>query len=233
MKRAPSVDVVLPAYNSERYVREAIESVLAQRYPSLTLICVDDGSTDSTRAVLDSFGGRIVRVVLAKNQGIAEARNAGIRAGTGEFIAFMDADDVWEEGKIESQVARFSLRPDLDISFTRMRCFVSPELDQATKDARYCPPGDVDGYLPPTAMVRRDSFMRVGMFDPKWRVGEFIDWFSRAKDAGLTHELHDGVYLRRRIHDANTGVVARPSRVDYVRIAREALARKRAKSTDA
>lgn len=231
MKVSPLVSVIMPAYNAQRYVGEAVESVLAQTYPHLELICIDDGSTDKTRAILASFGERVTLISLEGNRGIAEARNAGIRVAQGTFLAFMDADDVWEPNKIAEQIARFDARPELDISFTHMQCFISPELDPATKDLRYCPPNPVPGYLPPTAVVRTSSFERVGLFEPKWRVGEFIDWFMRAREEGLTYELLDTVLLRRRIHETNTGITDRPSRVDYVRIAREALKRRRGESS--
>ena len=230
MKSNPLVSVIMPAYNAEKYVDEAIESVLAQTYPDLELICIDDGSVDQTKTRLASFGSRITHISLEENRGIAEARNAGIRVAKGEFLAFMDADDIWETNKIAEQMARFEARPDLDISFTYMQCFVSPELDSETKNLRHCAPDPMPGFLPPTALVRTASFERVGYFEPKWRVGEFIDWFMRAQEAGVIYEMLEKVLLRRRIHETNTGVTERSSRVDYVRIMREALRRRQPES---
>lgn len=228
MKKSwPLVSVVMPVYNTERYVGEAIESVLAQADVSVELIVIDDGSTDGTREVLRSYGDRIKLVESDANSGIGAARNRGIAIARGEFLAFMDADDIWRSEKLSKQLAQFEADPDLDISFTMMQCFLSPELSDEIKARRHCPPDPAPGQLPPTVLVKKTSFDRVGPFDPKWRVGEFVDWLARARHLGLKQTMLGEVMLDRRIHDGNTGVVARDARADYVRIVREALERKR------
>lgn len=100
----PLVSAVIPAYNAERHVRQAIQSVLAQTYPLIECIVVDDGSTDSTREVVASFGDR-VRLVSQANRGVSAARNRGVAEARGELVAFLDADDLWADTKIERQVA--------------------------------------------------------------------------------------------------------------------------------
>ena len=101
-----TVSVVMAAYNYAPYISEAIESVLAQTRPPLDVIVVDDGSTDATPEVLAAFGDRI-RVLRQTNQGASAARNRGIEAARGEYIAFIDADDVWKPRKLELQMALF------------------------------------------------------------------------------------------------------------------------------
>lgn len=109
-----TVSVIIPSYNYARYVREAIDSVLAQARPPLEIIVVDDGSTDDTATVLATYGDRI-RVFQQKNQGVAIARNTGIAAARGEYVAFMDADDIWLPRKLELQMARFDADPALGL----------------------------------------------------------------------------------------------------------------------
>lgn len=101
-----SVSVVIPSYNYGRYVAEAIDSALGQTLPPLEVIVVDDGSTDDTPQVLATYGDRI-RVLRQKNAGVAIARNSGIAAARGEYVAFLDADDVWLPRKLELQMPRF------------------------------------------------------------------------------------------------------------------------------
>jgi glycosyltransferase involved in cell wall biosynthesis len=111
-KPAPTVSVVIPAYNVAWCVRKAVDSVLAQDWRDFELIVVDDGSTDDTAAVLASYGNAI-RVVAQPNGGMSNARNAGIGAARGEFIAFLDADDWWLPTKLSRQVALMRERPNL------------------------------------------------------------------------------------------------------------------------
>lgn len=100
------VSVVIPCLNGERYVAEAVESVLGQTYRDLELIVVDDGSTDSTRRICESFldDGRVRLVQHEENRGIAAARNAGVAASRGEYVAFLDQDDLWLPEKLGAQV---------------------------------------------------------------------------------------------------------------------------------
>lgn len=228
----PLVSVVMPAFNAERYIAEAIASVLGQTYPRIELIVVDDGSTDRTREIMRAFSGRLVAIESPVNGGVSDARNRGLAAAKGDFVAFMDADDIWTADKIESQMRAFEKEPGLGLSFTMMQCFVSPELPDEVKQLRVCPTEPQAGIVVAAALVRRAVVERVGPFDTALKVGEFIDWFSRAKEAGFTWRLEPGVHLKRRIHDSNTGVTQRASYVDYVRVARRALKRREAAGAD-
>lgn len=222
----PLVSVVMPAFNAERYIVEAIASVLGQSYPRIELIVVNDGSTDRTGEIARGFGDRLTVIDSPANGGSSDARNRGIAAARGEFIAFMDADDIWTSDKIERQMESFSREPELGISFTHMQCFISPELPDAVKAMRACPAEPQAGIVCGTALARKSVVDATGPFDTSLKVGEFIDWFARAKAAGFTWRLEPGVHLRRRIHDTNKGVVDRASYADYVRVVRNALRRR-------
>ena len=100
---APLVSVVIPAYNCARFIREALDSALAQDYPGVEVIVVDDGSTDETGAILASYGAQI-RLISQRNRGCAAARNAGVAHARGKYIAFLDGDDAWWPWKIGYQM---------------------------------------------------------------------------------------------------------------------------------
>lgn len=107
-----TISVVIPTYNYARYLPEAIDSVLAQTYAPLEVIVVDDGSTDGTPEVLAAYGAKI-RSIRQENQGVAAARNTGVSAARGEYIALLDSDDVWLPRKLELQMPRFEATPSL------------------------------------------------------------------------------------------------------------------------
>ena len=108
------VSVVIPNYNYAHYLRETIDSVLAQTYHEIEIIVVDDGSKDDSKEILAGYGDKI-RTIFQQNQGVSAARNNGVKESSGEFIAFLDADDAWLSTKIEKQVARFRSDPKLGL----------------------------------------------------------------------------------------------------------------------
>jgi hypothetical protein len=113
----PLVSAIIPTYNGGAFLADAIDSVLTQSYPAIECIVVDDGSTDDTPAIIAAFEGRIRRTRQA-NQGPARARNQGARMARGEFIAFLDDDDVWRPAKVERQVSKLAQRPAAAVVYT-------------------------------------------------------------------------------------------------------------------
>jgi len=113
------VTVVIPTYNRSAIVRRAIESALKQTYRNLECVVVDDGSSDDTRAVIQSYGSRI-RYIYQENAGVTAARNVAIRHARGEFLAFLDSDDLWKPWRIESQVAALRRHPEAGLAWTDM-----------------------------------------------------------------------------------------------------------------
>jgi glycosyltransferase involved in cell wall biosynthesis len=222
------VSVIIPVFNAESYVEEAIRSVLSQTYVAVELICVNDKSTDGSLSVLESFGPEIILINNEENCGTAESRNKGIRIARGEFLAFIDNDDIWENNKLEVQMNRFRKSPDLDVSLTYMQCFISPEMMEGAGGLRYCPPDPLPGYIPSTMVVKRTSFDKVGYFDSRWKNGESFAWIVRANEVGLKFEVIEDVLVRRRIHENNKGIAdSSTSRRDYLRILRESVNRRR------
>ncbi|MGI8668594.1 MAG: glycosyltransferase family 2 protein, partial [Aridibacter sp.] len=100
----PLVSVIIPAYNAEQFISQTIESVLGQTLKDFEIVVVDDGSTDETAGIAESYGAP-VRCIRKTNGGVSRARNTGIEHAVGKYIAFLDADDLWEPTKLEKQVA--------------------------------------------------------------------------------------------------------------------------------
>jgi Glycosyltransferases involved in cell wall biogenesis len=229
MKENPLVSVIIPVYNYDRYLGEAIESVLSQTYRHLDVIVVDDGSTDQSSEVARRFAERGVRYCYQKHAGIGPARNMGVEVAQGDVLAFLDADDRWPEEKIEQQLRAFEGDPALEMVFGQaVQLQNGPEWDAGVTnkhpDATTMVPGMVAG----TMLIKRDAFLRVGQFPSGWKVGEFIDWYSRAVELQLRSLVLPHVFLWRRIHDSNTGICERQSVTDYARVLKASLDRRRA-----
>jgi glycosyltransferase involved in cell wall biosynthesis len=225
MNKSKLISVIIPVYNGERYIAEAIESVLAQGYEHIEIIVVNDGSTDRTEGVLRSYAN--VHYLYQPRQGASSARNNGIKCSSGEFLAFLDADDFWIKDKLKMQISLFNDKPDLDMVFGHVEQFFSPELAKSLQESLHLPAGCMPGYAPGAMLVKRSAFLKVGFFDDEFRIGEFIDWYMRAVDYGLKSCLVPEVVLKRRIHDANTGIKERDSRKDYLRVLKASLDRRR------
>jgi glycosyltransferase involved in cell wall biosynthesis len=222
-----SVTCILPVYNGERFLAEALESVLDQNVPDLDVLVVDDGSTDGTPAVLERFGSRI-RVVRQENAGVSAARNRGLDEARGPFIAFQDCDDLWMPGKLERQLAALRQRPELDLCLGLVQNFWMDELaaeETAYRGSRFAEPAP--GYLLQAMVARRSVFDRVGRFDTSLGVGEDNDWFLRVRDAGLADEVLPEVLVRRRLHLGNLTRKDLASREAILRNMKASLDRRR------
>lgn len=220
------VSVVIPAYNSERYLGEAIDSCLQQSHPPNEVIVVDDGSTDGTREVALGFGSS-VRYIFQENGGSARARNSGATAAGGEFLAFLDSDDLWLPDKLERQLACFETDPELDLVFGHARQFICPLVAGQPGIPSTVSDLPLPAQVPSAMLARRRAFDRVGLFAPELRIGDCLDWYARARDAGLKDLMLPAVLFHRRIHDRNLGRTQKDRRSDYVRALKANLDRRR------
>jgi glycosyltransferase involved in cell wall biosynthesis len=219
----PAITTIVPAYNCERYLAEAIESVMAQNYQPLEIIVLDDGSTDDTARVAKHFEPAI-QYCFQANGGIGSARNRGIELARSDFIAFLDADDIWLQGKLERQMQMISDDPALEAVFGLVQQFDESSGSAIEAGERMA------GYLASTMLIRRASFDRVGPFRTDITLGEFVDWYMRASEKHLRSRMLAEVVLRRRIHGENIGVRHRASSGDYARLLKDALDRRRGRS---
>ncbi|HQZ82453.1 MAG TPA: glycosyltransferase family A protein [Pyrinomonadaceae bacterium] len=177
------VSVIIPTYNYGRFIGEAIESVLAQTCPPAEIIVVDDGSTDGTAEVVAAFGDR-VRYIRQENSGVSAARNRGVASSSGEFIAFLDADDIWEPTKLEKQLAKFAEDRGIGLVHCGMREFdsetgatIATHLDGLEGSVwRELILWEGPTIIGPggTIVVSRQALDEVGGFDTRLKNGE--DW---------------------------------------------------------
>lgn len=221
-----TVSVIIPTWNSARYLAAAITSTLEQTHPVHEVLVVDDGSSDESAAIAESFGVP-VRVIRQPHGGQGRARNHGARLATGEWLAFLDADDLWLPGKLALQLAATLHAPGTDIVFGRVEQFFSPELGRTGQPG---PLGQAEqsGLLPSALCCRRDAFWRYGGFAEDVTMGEMLAWYSRARDDGAAFGSVDDVVVRRRIHDANTGITHRDQRQQFNTVIKQMLDRRRA-----
>lgn len=197
----PLLSVVIPCYNAARFLPEAVASVLAQRYEPLEILVIDDGSTDATPEIAPGLGPE-VRYLRQENRGPSSARNLGLREARGELIAFLDADDLWPEGKLDLQVGRLLEDPALDVVSGRVRYVLLP--GGRIPDLRFeGPDRTLPGIYIGAAIYRRRAFEIVGPFDETLHYSEDHDWFLRAREADLKMLVLAEVTLLYRMHDSN------------------------------
>jgi len=223
----PLISCIVPVYNGERYLREALDSILAQTYPVLEIIVVDDGSSDGTADVVRSYSDS-VRYLWQPRNGPAAARNLGSGAVQGEFVAFLDADDRWHPEKLMRQMARFQARVELSISVAHIQNFWTPELVermQSQKPGRLAP---LPGYVTQTLLTRRATFEAVGPFDAKFQHAGELDWFLRAIAQGEVIELLADVLVYRRLHRHNYSRLSTAASLDeHLTVIKATLNRRR------
>ena len=193
----PLISVIIPVYNGEAFLAEAIQSVLNQNFLPIEIVVVDDGSTDNTKQIALGFGDQII-YTKKENGGVASARNRGIELAKGDFIAFIDADDLWLLNKTETQISILE-NPGIEIviGFTQMMA-----LDKDVQRMQLNPEPMLIYQLGST-MIRKSVFEIIGNFDETMILSEDTDWFFRAMEAGISIELHKDVVQYYRIHQAN------------------------------
>lgn len=182
----PKVSVIIPTYQRAHVVSQAIESVLAQTYRDYEIIVVIDGSTDNTEEVLARFGDKIT-VICQKNKGLAGARNTGIRASQGQYIAFLDDDDLWVSNKLEKQLAYFETNPTIGLVYSDGFFFNEKGVLPDKWTSVYPPPQiwhfltlfERNVILVSTVVVRRECLDKVGLFDETLRSCEDYDLWLR------------------------------------------------------
>ena len=199
--KTPLISVIIPTYNAARYLPDAIESILAQNYPNLEIIIVDDGSTDNTTEILRNYDQKII-YYYQKNRGPASARNQGLQLSNGEFIAFLDADDLWPKDKIKHQLLHFLKSPDTDIVVGRQRVEYLPDAKELLYDDTLISETQVCQSLP-IALIRKTVFDIIGNFDEELIYFEDWDWHLRARESNLTILVYNEVTNIHRRHANN------------------------------
>jgi glycosyltransferase involved in cell wall biosynthesis len=220
------VSCIVPVHNGERYLGETLDSIAAQTYGPTEVIVVDDGSTDGSLAIAERHPAG-VRCVSQPQGGHASARNRGMAAASGAFVAFLDADDLWAPAKLARQIDAFDARPELGVVFTHLESFLSPDVDVPGADMTEAG-RPVPGYSSVCMLARRSVFDAIGVFDVSLAHANDRDWFCRAAEAGVAMAMLPDVLVRRRLHAANRSRrFAAESQAEYLRLLKRTLDRRR------
>lgn len=230
----PLVTVVIPAHNAERFIAEAIESVLAQTYEPLETIVVDDGSTDRTAEI----AGRYPEVTLLrrKNGGAAAARNAGVAVGSGKLLAFHDADDAMLPDRLRIQVDHLRSHPSVGCVLASQELILEagverpfwapgadPLIDRLGEQVRTETP---DIYTV-TMLMSRETFDSVGGFDEEMAPVEDVDIIFRLMERGVELALLPDVVVRRRVHPGALTQDVDASRAGFFKLFKRRIDRRR------
>ncbi len=226
----PLVSVVIPSYNCGKFIGDAIDSVLAQGYPALEILVIDDGSTDDTCNVVEGYG-RLVTLIRQTNAGSAAARNEGIRRAAGKYIAFLDADDIWLPGKLAFQIDHMEQHPDVQLCCTKWLVLQPSsagvyQLPVVSAPSKVSLDREYSGWLyckllldvevcTITVVMTRALAQQVGPFDQLLRRGQDYDYWLRASrvtridriDAPFAVYRMDESALPRKFPNTNWGLV--------------------------
>jgi len=199
------VSIIIPTYNRGWILKDAIESVIAQTVNDVELIVVDDGSTDHTKKILDSYNHRI-KIIHQANKGVSAARNAGITASIGKYIAFLDSDDIWLPEKLSCQVDFFSSNPDAQICQTEEIWMKNGKQINPKKKHK-----KISGYIfepslalclvsPSAVMIKKNLFNDTGFFDESLLSCEDYDMWLKVSCKHPVYLINKPLIIKRGGH---------------------------------
>lgn len=225
----PLVSVIMPVFNGEEFLAEAISSVLTQSYKRLELIVVNDGSSDGSMGIVQGQLAKAenIHCISQDNAGVSAARNHGINSCSGELIAFLDQDDRWVEYALETQVAHHCQHPDIGYTLAQQICF--QEGIGEPPDWFRLQHLDVPhtGYLPGTLVAKKRLFSQIGLFDTQYPISSDADWFARAKDSQVPMSVLPETLLHRRIHAGNQSRHSKKINGELIKLLSASVKRKR------
>lgn len=222
------VSVIIPILNGSRWIDEALSSVAAQTYMPSEIIVIDGGSSDNSEGIVKEFNSRPstpdTRFILQDQVGASSKRNAGAEIAKGDYLSFLDADDVWPEERTECLLGPFLENHNLECVSGKMQQFISSTTSVGSRKILGDP---TPTRLPSTSLIKRSAFEKVGKFNTLLDRGETIEWWSRAVDSGLKMASIDCTTLLRRIHSDNLGRTRPNPGGDYLKMLHQVLTRRR------
>jgi glycosyltransferase involved in cell wall biosynthesis len=229
------VSVIIPVFNPTEHLVACVESVLQQAYSNFEVILVDDGSSNQAlEAMTSTWPSSIVQVYrLDRNKGVAHARNWGVQHAQGDYLCFIDQDDLWPPHKLGLQATYLDEHTAIDFVIGQQVYFLSAEQTHAPpwlrQDLLHT---SLPGYLPGTVMVRKTSFAKIGFFDEHLVSGtDDVDWFFRAKDQGFKSTALTDDLLYKRVHGNNLSQQVAKHQRELLRVVAASIARQKIKST--
>jgi glycosyltransferase involved in cell wall biosynthesis len=220
----PLVSVIIPVFNSEKFILESLNSVSLQTYDNMEIIVVDDGSTDSSVEKISNYCNSIC-ILKQTNKGPGSARNVGVHFAKGDYIAFLDSDDLWLRDKLRLQMKLLNKDSEVDIVFGGIENFLSPEYSEISGTTN-----EVRGFHVGTMLISKENFLSVGNFNENLKVGEFIEWYARAIDMNMKIHLLNQTVMKRRRHDRNMSLKFKDDRSQYLQVFKDTILRRSRKS---
>jgi glycosyltransferase involved in cell wall biosynthesis len=231
------VSVIMPVYNAARFLAQALASVAAQTYAPVELLLIDGGSTDATEAIAQAHAAQHgpLRWLPQTGVGLAAAWNTGLAAAAGEFVAFLDSDDVWLPNKLDRQVAYLRAHPEAAFVIGQVEYFLEPGSPPPLTMKPEIFHGDYLARMPGALLARRSLFDAVGVYDPSYGISTDIEWFARVMALGVPSGTVPGVVIRKRVHADNLSSVGGPERITHhlPRLLKAALDQRRRREAQA
>lgn len=222
------ISCIITSFNSDEFIAEALNSIKEQTYKNIEIIVADGGSTDNTRGIVEKFNSGI-KFFTRENTGPATTRNLGLRNARGNYIAFLDADDLWHPKKLEKQMNYFDENPGTDLCITYAEMFWSQELKEEKdfyKDHLRTKP--IPGYATTTLLAKKSVFRKTGEFNDNFWFSDATDWFIRVKELGLKLKVIEEPLTFHRMHESNlTKRRSDESRDEFLRLVKGVIDRKK------
>lgn len=218
------ISVLIAAKNASKYIGEAIESVKKQNIKDSEIIVVCDSCTDNTKQIAEDLGCKTIDVNFSH---IGKTRNAGLKEAKGEYILYVDSDDIMEKDGISNLYNEFLNDNTLEAVFSMSHEFVSPELSDADKAKLRARPDDYFGALAGCSMIKKEVFDKVGTFDEVLKAGDIVEYQLRLQQKNIKMKKIQVVTSRRRLHNNNFGRSNKQQEYkDYITILRNRLNKK-------
>jgi len=195
--KKPLVTCIIPVFNGEKYIEAAIESVLNQTYKNIEIIIVDDGSTDNTLNLIEKFNGN-VKYIRQSNSGSGVARNLGISKASGDFIGFLDSDDMWDKNKILLQLECFDNNLEIEACLCNIKLI--NEKETGILDDEYV---IVTPYTVCSILIKTYALKKVRLFNANLKFGEDTDWFMRIRKLEIPVKILKDTLVYARLHKDN------------------------------
>lgn len=225
-KKQTLFSVIVPVFNGEKYIGEALSSVFADPFDSYEVIVVDDGSTDNTAAIAKSFPG--IRYYYQPNQGVAVAVNNGIGKARGKYLTFLGSDDVWMPGRFARSFEVLESRPDLQVIMGQLIMFLEEGYIRPKNIPEEWLEKQMDSAGTGVMTARHAVFKQVGLFNPSYRTGSDTEWLLRAKEMRIDIENVPILFIRRRLHGNNISTTGtKQAKANVFNMIRESVNRKK------
>lgn len=208
--------MIIPVYNGERFLKEAIDSVRIQTTEPLDVIVVDDGSTDRSVEIASSYGSQVRIVQHEKNRGPSAARNTGIRLALHDVVAFLDADDLWKKDALHRRIEMLERDPRVSVVLGHVERTIQKDVPIVCSSLG-------------SAIFRKTVFETVGLLDERLRFGEDVDFFLRIKETALKIGIIPQTVQIYRIHDENSTRNIDPYETGLLQILHRSIRRRNGK----